>query len=55
VISLARLNRARRDRLFAALEAEWLAGKSHDFLRTVEGLGETLAQPGTLDSHPSRP
>jgi len=55
VVSLARLNRARRDRLFAALEAEWLAGKGHDFLRAVEGLGLAIAQPGTLDSQPSSP
>lgn len=38
LISLARLNRVRRDRLFEALEAEWLDGKAHDFLRQVEGL-----------------
>ncbi|HEV2851795.1 MAG TPA: CHAD domain-containing protein [Thermoanaerobaculia bacterium] len=46
LISLARLNRARRDRLFEALEAEWLAGKAHDFLRQVEGLPlDTPASP----------
>jgi CHAD domain-containing protein len=38
VIALARLNRARRDRLFATLDAEWLDGKAGDFLREVEGL-----------------
>jgi CHAD domain-containing protein len=43
LISLARLNRARRDRLFEALEAGWLDGKAHDFLREVEALGERMA------------
>jgi len=43
LIALARLNRARRDRLFATLEAEWLEGKAGDFLREVEGLGEEMA------------
>jgi CHAD domain-containing protein len=54
LIALARLNRARRDRLFATLEAEWLEGKAGDFLREVEGLGEEMvvaagkkAEPGT--------
>jgi CHAD domain-containing protein len=42
LIALARLNRARRDRLFATLEAEWLEGKAEDFLREVEGLGEEM-------------
>jgi CHAD domain-containing protein len=36
LIALARLNRGRRDRLFAALEAEWLDGKGDDFLAEVE-------------------
>ncbi len=40
LIALARLNRARRDRLFGSLEAEWLEGRGEDFLREVEGLGE---------------
>jgi CHAD domain-containing protein len=42
LISLARLNRARRDRLFEALEAEWLDGKASGFLREVEDLGEAM-------------
>ena len=42
LIALARLNRARRDRLFASLEGEWLAGKADGFLREVEGLGERM-------------
>jgi CHAD domain-containing protein len=44
LIALARLNRARRDRLFHALEAEWLNGKAGDFLREVEGLGEAMTR-----------
>lgn len=55
LISLARLNRARRDRLFAALEAEWLDGKGHGFLRAVEGLGEAMTIERTLDSQPPSP
>jgi hypothetical protein len=55
VISLARLNRARRDRLFTALETEWLEGKGHDFLRAVEGLDLALALHGTLDSQSPSP
>jgi CHAD domain-containing protein len=42
VTALARLNRVRRDRLFEALEEEWLEGKASDFLREVEGLGERM-------------
>lgn len=42
LIALARLNRARRDRLFADLEENWLAGKADAFLREVEGLGEGM-------------
>jgi CHAD domain-containing protein len=45
LIALARLNRARRDRLFAVLQVEWLEGQAGDFLRAVEGLGEALAGP----------
>ncbi|PYQ62621.1 MAG: metal-binding protein [Acidobacteria bacterium] len=42
VIALARMNRVRRDRLFAVLNGEWLDGKASDFLREVEGLGERM-------------
>ena len=42
LIALARLNRARRDRLFEALKSDWLGGKAGDFLREVEGLGEAM-------------
>lgn len=38
IIAIARLNRSRRDRLFAELDAEWLEGKADAFLREVEGL-----------------
>jgi CHAD domain-containing protein len=38
LIALARLNRARRDRLFAELQEEWLNGKAEGFLSEVEGL-----------------
>jgi CHAD domain-containing protein len=42
LIELARLNRARRDHLFAELDAGWLAGKAELFLREVEGLGKEM-------------
>jgi CHAD domain-containing protein len=51
LISLARLNRVRRDRLFAAIEAEWLEGRGDEFLRVVEKLGD--APP--LDTPSSSP
>ena len=44
LIELARLNRARRDRLFAELDAAWLAGKAEPFLHEVEGLGEEMVK-----------
>jgi CHAD domain-containing protein len=44
VIALARLNRDRRDRLFASVQAEWLDGRADGFLREVEALGEQLGQ-----------
>src|SRR4051794_10069951 len=50
LVALARLNRIRRDRLFEALDEEWLDGKASDFLREVEGLGERMtaaAAPST--------
>ncbi|HEY4561739.1 MAG TPA: CHAD domain-containing protein, partial [Thermoanaerobaculia bacterium] len=43
VIAIARLNRIRRDRLFEALEEEWLDGQAAEFLREVEGLGERMS------------
>lgn len=55
VIALARLNRARRDRLFEALEADWLDGKAHDFLREVEGLLEGPGKRTALDTPTSPP
>lgn len=42
VIALARLNRARRDELFAALKAEWLGGEAKDFLDEVDRVGEAM-------------
>jgi hypothetical protein len=38
LLALARLNRVRRDRLFAELDAEWLAGRAAGFLEEVETL-----------------
>ncbi len=45
LIALARQNRTRRDRLFAELDADWLAGKAEPFLRVVEVLGEEMVGP----------
>lgn len=45
IIALARLNRARRDRLFQKLEDGWLDGNDADFFRDVAQLGEVLT-PG---------
>ncbi len=47
LIALARLNRDRRDRLFATLEEKWLDEKGEAFLREVEALGEKMA--GTIE------
>ncbi len=64
LIALARINRSRRDRLFATLQAEWLDGKAGEFLREVEGLGEAMTSPGAeapgrtrppLDTRPAAP
>jgi CHAD domain-containing protein len=46
LISLARLNRARRNRLFDTLKTDWLAGAMNGFLREVEAL---------MDPHPPAP
>jgi CHAD domain-containing protein len=41
LIALARLNRSRRDRLFADLQENWLGEKADAFLRETEGLLNT--------------
>jgi CHAD domain-containing protein len=43
LIALARLNRDRRDEIFAHVEAEWLHGKAGGFLQEVAALEEKLA------------
>ncbi len=43
LISLARLNRARRDRLFSETEKEWLDGRAGELLRRIEALAETMS------------
>ncbi|MFL6262260.1 MAG: CHAD domain-containing protein [Thermoanaerobaculia bacterium] len=50
LITLARLNRVRRDRLFEDLDDEWLDGKVSDFLREVEGLGERMTAAAAAPS-----
>jgi CHAD domain-containing protein len=47
LVALARLNRDRRDRLFADLKDGWLDGRGEDFLRQVEGLGERMTEKMT--------
>lgn len=44
LVALARLNRARRDRLFDKLEAEWLEGAGGDFFRDLDQLGGVIDQ-----------
>jgi CHAD domain-containing protein len=48
LIALAGLNDARRDRLFEALEAEWLKGKAGDFLLEVGSLVDAMTAPTTI-------
>ncbi|HWM93812.1 MAG TPA: CHAD domain-containing protein [Thermoanaerobaculia bacterium] len=38
LLALAKLNRARRNRLFDDLESDWLEGRAEGFLREVEGV-----------------
>jgi CHAD domain-containing protein len=45
LISLARLNRARRDRLFQKLETGWLNGADGDFHRDVHQLADLMNAP----------
>ncbi|MES1244574.1 MAG: CHAD domain-containing protein [Acidobacteriota bacterium] len=50
VLALAKLNRARRDRLFDDLEIDWLGGQSEAFFQEVEALSfrlEGSLSPGT--------
>jgi CHAD domain-containing protein len=56
IIALARLNRARRDRLFKKLEEGWLDGNDADFFRDVAQLGEVMrGEEGPLPEHPLPP
>lgn len=66
LISLARLNRARRDRLFEELEADWLEGRAEGFFREVGGLfpggeeekpekEEVVAEVETVAEEPALP
>lgn len=50
IIALARLNRARRDRLFQKLETGWLDGNDADFFRDVAQLGELMGQGQVTDT-----
>lgn len=42
VLALARLNRARRNRLFDDLESDWLDGRGEAFFQEVEALAEKM-------------
>ncbi|HYG61277.1 MAG TPA: CHAD domain-containing protein [Thermoanaerobaculia bacterium] len=44
LLTLARLNRARRNRLFETLDAEWLEGRAGPFLEEVEALGRVMGR-----------
>lgn len=45
IIALARLNRARRDRLFQKLEGGWLNGADGEFLGEVRQLADLMSAP----------
>jgi CHAD domain-containing protein len=55
LIALARLNRARRDRLFGEIEDGWIGGKADAFLREVEGLLNTPDSPSAPHPPPAPP
>jgi CHAD domain-containing protein len=56
LLALARLNRARRNRLFEELEAEWLEGRAEEFFREVEGVfPSTPASASALHPPPEPP
>jgi CHAD domain-containing protein len=46
LLALAKLNRARRDRLFDDLESDWLDGQADGFFQEVDALAGSLS-PGT--------
>jgi CHAD domain-containing protein len=49
LLALAKLNRARRDKLFEELEADWLGGRGEGFFREVERVA------ARMDPHPPAP
>jgi CHAD domain-containing protein len=55
LLALARLNRARRDRLFDDLESDWLEGQAEGFFQEVEALAEALTPRPPLPVHPNPP
>jgi CHAD domain-containing protein len=50
VLALAKLNRARRDRLFDDLESDWLDGQGEAFFEEVEALAVKMSPPGEAEA-----
>jgi CHAD domain-containing protein len=50
ILALVRRNRDRRDRLHAALAADWLDGRARGLLDEIAGLGGALAAHGHTDT-----
>jgi CHAD domain-containing protein len=53
ILALARLNRERRDRLFAELDEEWLGGRADTFLQKVDALAAELRHAGGSSEPPA--
>ena len=51
LLALAKLNRARRDRLFDDLETDWLDGRGEGFFQEAESVAASLA--GTDEHRPA--
>jgi len=53
LLAVAKLNRARRDRLFEDLESDWLDGQAEGFFQEVEALAAGISTPfSASDPHP---
>ena len=52
LVALARLNRARRNRLYEELAVDWLGGQAGEFFRETEGILEPPETPMTAKTPP---
>lgn len=55
LLALARLNRARRNRLFGELEADWLEGRGAGFFEEAETVAASMGQEIVQEPEPSPP